>query len=207
MVIRFTYALHVETGLVHVWPSKGARNHDIGFESDCSRYGWRPLPSWEARPLMGSLTGETRMAFMVGAWAGMHPECVHCTVRQLEQAQAEDIADSGRRAGKGAATGVTGYMRLRLNALAGELGDGWSYGLVFAGLDGEPTVPVFYGDRLAGNLVFPAGGPLRRMWGPCGDRRHLYQKPCRRIGNLLRQAAGIDPLPDVNRRPKRVMPR
>lgn len=52
MVIRFTYALHVETGLVHVWPSKGARNHDIGFESDCSRYGWRPLPSWEARPLM-----------------------------------------------------------------------------------------------------------------------------------------------------------
>lgn len=92
MVIRFKYALHVETGLVHVWPSKGARNHDIGFESDCSRYGWRPLPSWEARPLMGSLTGETRMAFMVGAWAGMHPECVRCTVRQLEQAQAEGPA-------------------------------------------------------------------------------------------------------------------
>ncbi len=100
MVIRFTYALHVETGLVHVWPSKGARNHDIGFESDCSRYGWRPLPSWEARPLMGSLTGETRMAFMVGAWAGMHPECVHCTVRQLEQAQAEVPAGSRRRAGR-----------------------------------------------------------------------------------------------------------
>ena len=98
-------------------------------------------------------------------------------------------------------------MRLRLNALAGELGDGWSYGPAFAGLYGEPTVPVFYGDRLAGNLVFPAGGPLRRMWGPCGDRRHLYQKPCRRIGNLLRPAAGIDPLPDVNRRPKRVTPR
>lgn len=42
---------------------------------------------------MGSLTGETRhMAFMVGAWAGMHPECVHCTVAQLEQAQAEGPA-------------------------------------------------------------------------------------------------------------------
>lgn len=79
MVIRFTYALHVETGLVHVWPSKGARNHDIGFESDCSRYGWRPLPSWEARPLMGSLTGETRMAFMVGAWAGSTRNA--CTAR------------------------------------------------------------------------------------------------------------------------------
>lgn len=208
MAVRFRYALHVETDLIHVWPSKAARTHDIGFESDCWRDGWRPLPSWEARPLMGSLTGETRhMAFMVGVWAGMHPECVHCTVRQLEQAQAEGVADSGRRAGKNDATDVTGCMRLRLNALAGELGDGWSYGPAFAGLYGEPTVPVFYGDRLAGNLVFPAGGPLRRMWGPCGDRRHLYQKPCRRIGNLLRQAAGIDPLPDVNRRPKRVTPR
>ena len=81
MAIRFRYALHVETDLIHVWPSKAARTHDIGFESDCWRDGWRPLPSWEARPLMGSLTGETRhMAFMVGAWAGMHPECVHCTV-------------------------------------------------------------------------------------------------------------------------------
>ncbi len=49
---------------------------------------------------MGSLTGETRMAFMVGAWAGMHPECVHCTVRQLEQAQAEVPAGSRRRAGR-----------------------------------------------------------------------------------------------------------
>lgn len=50
---------------------------------------------------MGSLTGETRhMAFMVGAWAGMHPECVHCTVAQLERAQAEGVADSGRRAGR-----------------------------------------------------------------------------------------------------------
>lgn len=36
---------------------------------------------------------------MVGAWAGMHPECVHCTVRQLEQAQAEVPAGSRRRAG------------------------------------------------------------------------------------------------------------
>lgn len=135
MAIRFRYALHVETDLIHVWPSKAARTHDIGFESDCWRDGWRPLPSWEARPLMGSLTGETRhMAFMVGAWAGMHPECVHCTVAQLERAQAEGVADSGRRAGKNDATDVTGCMRLRLNALAGELGDGWSYGPAFAGL-------------------------------------------------------------------------
>ena len=93
MAIRFRYALHVETDLIHVWPSKAARTHDIGFESDCWRDGWRPLPSWEARPLMGSLTGETRhMAFMVGVWAGMHPQCVHCTVRQLEQAQPEGLA-------------------------------------------------------------------------------------------------------------------
>lgn len=42
---------------------------------------------------MGSLTGETgHMAFMVGVCTGMHPECVHCTVRQLEQAQAEGPA-------------------------------------------------------------------------------------------------------------------
>ena len=208
MTARFTYALHVETGLIHVWPDEESRTRMIGHEPDRERDGWRILDSWNAGRTLSGPTGETRhMAVMVGAWAGMHPECVHCTVAQLELAQAEDIADSGRRAGKGAATGVTGYMRLRLNALAGELGDGWSYGPAFAGLDGEPTVPVFYGDRLAGNLVFPDGGPLRRMWGPCGDRRHLYQKPCRRIGNLLRQAAGIDPLPDVNRRPKRVMPR
>lgn len=74
MAIHFRYALHVETDLIHVWPSKAARTHDIGFESDCWRDGWRPLPSWEARPLMGSLTGETRhMAFMVGAWAGNAP--------------------------------------------------------------------------------------------------------------------------------------
>lgn len=173
----------------------------------------RPIPVFNQLDLLSAghpqdgfqQTGH--MAFMIGVCAGMHPECVHCTVRQLEQAQAEGVADSGRRAGKNDATDVTGCMRLRLNALAGELGDGWSYGPAFAGLYGEPTVPVFYGDRLAGNLVFPAGGPLRRMWGPCGDRRHLYQKPCRRIGNLLRQAAGIDPLPDVNRRPKRVTPR
>lgn len=101
MAVRFRYALHVETDLIHVWPSKAARTLDIGFESDCWRDGWRPLPSWEARPLMGSLTGETgHMAFMVGAWAGIHPECVHCTVRQLEQAQAEVPAGSRRRAGR-----------------------------------------------------------------------------------------------------------
>lgn len=204
MVIRFEYALHVETGLIHVWPDKGSRTRMIGYESDCSRDGWRPLSSWEARPLMGSLTGGTgHMAFMVGAWAGMHPECVHCTVRQLEQAQAEALADPGRQAGKNDAADVTGYMRLRLNALAEELGDGWSYGPVFAGYDGDPTVPVFHGDILAGNLAFPHGGPLRHMWGACGDHRHLYQKPCRRIANLLRRGIGIDPLPDVNRRPYR----
>lgn len=45
MAIRFRYALHVETDLIHVWPSKAARTHDIGFESDCWRDGWRPLPS------------------------------------------------------------------------------------------------------------------------------------------------------------------
>ena len=28
MVIRFRYALHVETDLIHVWPSKAARTHD-----------------------------------------------------------------------------------------------------------------------------------------------------------------------------------
>lgn len=28
----------------------------------------------------------------IGVCAGMHPECVHCTVRQLEQAQAEGSA-------------------------------------------------------------------------------------------------------------------
>ena len=33
-------------------------------------------------------------------------------------------------------------MRLRLNALAGELGDGWSYGPAFAGLYGEPAMAL-----------------------------------------------------------------
>lgn len=39
MAIRFRYALHVETDLIHVWPSKAARTHGIGFESDCWRDG------------------------------------------------------------------------------------------------------------------------------------------------------------------------
>lgn len=101
MAIRFRYALHVETDLIHVWPSKAARTHDIGFESDCWRDGWRPLPSWEARPLMGSLTGETRhMAFMVGAWAGMHPECAHCTVRPTGTGAGGRPGDTRRLAGR-----------------------------------------------------------------------------------------------------------
>lgn len=36
----------------------------------------------------------------IGVCTGMHPECVHCTVAQLERAQAEGVADSGRRAGR-----------------------------------------------------------------------------------------------------------
>ena len=58
----------------------------------------RPIPGFNQLDLLSAghpqdgfqQTGH--MAFMIGVCAGMHPECVHCTVRQLEQAQAEGPA-------------------------------------------------------------------------------------------------------------------
>ena len=72
MTVRFTYALHVETGLIHVWPDKESRTRMIGHEPDCERDGWRILDPWNAGRTLSGPTGETRhMAVMVGAWAGL----------------------------------------------------------------------------------------------------------------------------------------